>query len=141
MVRRRAVAAHLHARRHRHAAPEGVLAAGQVHGPPAGGPRGVQGPLKRARVVPGLSNAVMAECSFLRCGTGLEVDELNEVGVGVYDATFRDCGASVHALTNFHSVVQLLACDFGGKAPVNDGSPLSTFLVRDGEGGEALICR
>lgn len=82
----------------------------------------------------GLSNAVMAECSFLRCGTGLEVDELNEVGVGVYDATFRDCGASVHALTNFHSVVQLLACDFGGKAPVNDGSPLSTFLVRDGEG-------
>ena len=81
----------------------------------------------------GLSNAVMAECAFTGCGTGFEIGELNDVGVGMYDATFRDCGYSVHALTNFRSVVQLLACDFGGKDPVNDGSPLSTFLVQGGK--------
>lgn len=84
-----------------------------------------------AKGVQGLSNAVMAECEFTSCETGLEICELNRVGVAVYGAKF-DCNCySVRATREFKTVVQFVNCDFCGKDPVNDGDDLSTFIVRN----------
>ena len=82
----------------------------------------------------GTSNAVMDESGFVGCGTGLEVDRVNGVGLAVYDTRFDCIGASAHMTTNFATVVQFLACDFGGKPPVNDGKQLSNIIVKDGKG-------
>ena len=82
----------------------------------------------------GKSNAVMAESAFTSCGTGLDVEDMNEVGLAVYDTRFDCREQPVRTGTNFASVIQLLACDLGGKAPVNRGSGWSRVVVKDGEG-------
>jgi len=82
----------------------------------------------------GTSNAVMDESAFVGCDTGLEVDRVNGVGLAVYDTRFDCIGTSAHMTTNFATVVQFLACDFGGKPPVNDGKQLSNIIVKEGKG-------
>ena len=82
----------------------------------------------------GTSNAVMDESRFVWCETGLEVDRVNGVGLAVYDTRFDRCAQSSLMTTNFATVVQFLACDFGGKPPVNKGKLLSNIIVKDGNG-------
>ena len=82
----------------------------------------------------GLSNAALGECSFVACGTGLEVDCVNHAGLAVYDTCFDCVGMSAHMTTNFTTAVQFLACRFNDKLPVNDGTPLSCAIVNDGSG-------
>ena len=84
--------------------------------------------------VRGTSNAVMAESSFTRCATGLEVNEVNGVGLAVYDTVFDCTEKSVHLTPRFKTVVQLLACTFAPGAPVNEGGKMSHVLVADGQG-------
>lgn len=87
-----------------------------------------------ARGVRGLSNAVMAESSFVRCGVGLEVNELNGVGLAVYDTKF-DCLENSAVMTEkFRTVVQFLACSFSPAPPVNDGDVISNLIVKEGRG-------
>ena len=82
----------------------------------------------------GVSNAVMVESSFVRCGTGLEVNELNGVGLAVYDTSFDCLDFSARATERFTTVVQFLACTFKPAAPANGGGKLSHFIVKDGRG-------
>ncbi len=82
----------------------------------------------------GTSNAVMDESTFTDCATGLEVDHVNGVGLAVYDTRFDGCARSASMTTNFTTVVQFLACSFGGKPPVNEGKSLSNVIVKDGNG-------
>ena len=82
----------------------------------------------------GTSNAVMDESVFTDCATGLEVDRVNGVGLAVYDTRFDGCAQSSLMTTNFATVVQFLACNFGGKPPVNKGKLLSNIVVKDGNG-------
>jgi len=84
--------------------------------------------------VRGVSNAVMAESRFTRCATGLELNELNGVGLAVYDTVFDCIEKSVHLTPRFKTVVQLLACKFAPGAPVNEGGVRSHLLVSEGRG-------
>ena len=70
--------------------------------------------------VNGLSNAVLAGSAFQMCETALELVELNDVGLAVYDTSFNGRVKNVSYAPDFKSVVQFYNCAFKG-APETSG--------------------
>lgn len=67
----------------------------------------------------GLSNAVLARSTFTRCGTALELQELNGVGLACHNSRFDGIEKNVAYAPNFNSVVQFYGCTFKGKPEVD----------------------
>ena len=75
----------------------------------------------------GLTNGVIANSTFHRCVTGLDLVELNGVGLAVYNSSFAGGEKSVAFGPAFHSIAQFYGCKF-------DKDPLKSSkhaLVRD----------
>ncbi len=68
----------------------------------------------------GLTNAVMARSMILECGTALELEALNEVGLAVYGCALKGRDRSVKLGNEFNSVAQFYGCDFFGNLPATN---------------------
>ena len=90
--------------------------------------------LKYGRGSRGESNSVIADSEFVACGDGLELDELNRVGLAAYDVRFVRCGNPARLTKRFQSVVQFDACDFGGGRILDESNGVGVKIVNPGRG-------
>lgn len=90
--------------------------------------------LKYGRGKRGESNSVVADSVFVDCRKGLELNELNNVGLAVHDARFSHCETPVLLTKRFHSVAQFDACDFGGGVIRDESEGKGVTIVNPGNG-------
>jgi hypothetical protein len=64
----------------------------------------------------GLTNAAMANCGITGCGTALELEALNEVGLAMYGCVLQGSENAVKFGPEFDSVVQFYGCGVDGRA-------------------------
>ncbi|MBP5321699.1 MAG: hypothetical protein J6334_11990 [Kiritimatiellae bacterium] len=75
----------------------------------------------------GTSNAVMGDCDLLDCGTALEVNDLNQVGLALYNCRLSGSTASVVMTRLFTSIVQFHSCTLTDGDIQVDGPGIASF--------------
>ena len=64
----------------------------------------------------GTTNAVMLNCTFRACGTALQLDRLNGVGLAATACEFSGSRQAIEALASFATVAQFNTCSLTGPA-------------------------